>query len=583
MHDIFLSYSTKDRERLQPLFQALERQGWSVFWDHRTIDIGEHWSKKINHAIRTSKCVVVVWSKASVESDWVLEEANIGKQRKVFLPIQIDEVDFPVGFTMLQAGNFIHWNGDVNDPQFIRLAEKIRELVEQHDTAQAKREAAETAEQERLAQEKSVADQQARDHAEQQRRLEEEARLRREAAETTERERLAKEKAVADQKAREATERQRWLEESQARLAVEEAAKQKKLAQERAAEQKAREEAEQQAKARADQLKREQAAAEEKARKEAARQAKINQAPSAKKFPLIPALLLSTAVLGGGGYYWYGKGNSAVGASPAGDSSVQQTDSVKKESLAGQAPTAVIPASDVPEPEMVSIPAGTFTMGCDGKRDDVEGGCSDDEKPAHKVSISAFQMAKTEVTFDQWDACEKAEVCPHAEDEGWGRGNLPVINVSWDDITQKYIPWLNKETGKTYRLPTEAEWEYAARGGTDTAYSWGNAIWKGNVNCDNSACGDKFDYTAPVGSFAANGYGLHDMNGNVWEWCQDWYTSDYYASSPASNPKGAVRGASRVLRGGSWFYDAQYVRSAYRLHFTPGYRFNFMGFRLVLP
>lgn len=126
MHDIFLSYSTQDRERLQPLFQALERQGWSVFWDHRTIDIGDHWNKKIGRAIRTSKCVVVVWSKASVDSEWVLEEANIGKQRNVFLPIQIDEVDFPVGFTMRQAGNFIHWNGDVTDSEFIRLVGKVR-------------------------------------------------------------------------------------------------------------------------------------------------------------------------------------------------------------------------------------------------------------------------------------------------------------------------------------------------------------------------------------------------------------------------------------------------------------------------
>ncbi len=183
MHDIFLSYSTKDRERLQPLFQALERQGWSVFWDHRTIDIGDHWSKKINHAIRTSKCVVVVWSKASVDSEWVVEEANIGKQRKVLLPIQIDAVDIPVGFTMRQTGDFVSWSGDTNDLQFTRLAEKVRELVGQHDAEQAQREAEAVAEQERLAKEKAAIEQQVREQAEQQRRLEEEARLRREAAE----------------------------------------------------------------------------------------------------------------------------------------------------------------------------------------------------------------------------------------------------------------------------------------------------------------------------------------------------------------------------------------------------------------
>ncbi|WMP16996.1 formylglycine-generating enzyme family protein [Thiothrix lacustris] len=233
------------------------------------------------------------------------------------------------------------------------------------------------------------------------------------------------------------------------------------------------------------------------------------------------------------------------------------------------------------QPDMVDIPAGTFTMGCDGKRDDVEGGCSDDEKPAHEVTLDAFKMAKTEVTFDQWDACEKAKACPHAEDQGWGRGNRPVINVSWDDITQKYIPWLNQETGKHYRLPTEAEWEYAARGGADTAYPWGNAIGKGNANCDNSSCGDKFEYTAPVGSFAANGYGLQDMNGNVYEWVLDtWH--DNYNGAPVDG-SAWESGTYRVLRGGAWGSNARLVCSALRTLYMPDDRFYAYGFRLVLP
>ncbi|MBU0656760.1 MAG: SUMF1/EgtB/PvdO family nonheme iron enzyme [Gammaproteobacteria bacterium] len=548
MHDIFLSYSTQDRERLQPLFQALERQGWSVFWDHRTIDIGEHWSKKINRAIRTSKCVVVVWSKASVDSEWVLEEANIGKQRNVLLPIQIDAVDIPVGFTMRQTGDFAHWDGDVNDLQFIRLAEKVGELVAQHDAEQARLEAVAAAEKTQLANEKKAAEQRAREKAEQQRRAEAEARQRHEAAEQ---ERRAKEKAAAEQKAREA-------------------ARQKQLAQERAAEQKARAEAE--------------------------RQAKINNPDSpGKKIPLIPVLLLSTAVLGGGGYYWHQKENSPVGASPAGDSPVQQT---KEESLAGQAPTVAPQASvEIPtaspdkkpfEPEMVAIDGGTFMMGCDGKRDDVEGGCVDDEKPAHKVTVNSFQMGKYEVTFDQWDECEKAKVCPHVEDQGWGRGDLPVINVSWDDITRKYIPWLNKETGKTYRLPTEAEWEYAARGGTDTAYPWGDKASHEFANygkdecCDGLASGkDKWVYTSPVGSFAANGYGLYDMNGNVWEWVQDRWHSDYKGAPVDGGSWESGDSAGRVLRGGSWNYAPRNVRSAYRSDSAPGHRHNLFGFRLA--
>jgi formylglycine-generating enzyme required for sulfatase activity len=253
------------------------------------------------------------------------------------------------------------------------------------------------------------------------------------------------------------------------------------------------------------------------------------------------------------------------------------------------------------EPVMEDIPAGTFTMGCDDERDNVEGGCYDGEKPAHKVTLNGFQMAKTETTVGQYMACVDAGACPQPEWQEKGSEyniktgtndlykkfgnalsapNYPVVGVSWDNA-KAYAEWLSKETGKSYRLPTEAEWEYAARGGTDTAYPWGNAIGKGNANCDNSSCGDKFEYTAPVGSFAANGYGLNDMNGNVWEWCQDWYGD--YSSSSVSNPKGVSSGTYRVLRGGAWDSYAQFVRSASRNYGTPGSRNYNIGFRLVLP
>ncbi|MDQ5767317.1 TIR domain-containing protein [Thiothrix subterranea] len=129
MNDIFLSYSTKDRDRLKPLFQALAQQGWSVFWDHQSIHTGENWHRKIEEAINNSRCVVVVWSKHSIHSEWVLEEASRGKARDVLLPIRIDAIEPPFGFGMRQAGDFTGWNGKGDHPAFIELAAQIYGLL----------------------------------------------------------------------------------------------------------------------------------------------------------------------------------------------------------------------------------------------------------------------------------------------------------------------------------------------------------------------------------------------------------------------------------------------------------------------
>ena len=149
-------------------------------------------------------------------------------------------------------------------------------------------------------------------------------------------------------------------------------------------------------------------------------------------------------------------------------------------------------------PELVFIPAGSFRMG------------------GNKVSMKSFYMGKYEVTFAEYDQFAEATGRDKPDDRGWGRGNRPVIKVSWHDATA-YAKWLSEQTGGTYRLPTEAEWEYAARADTSSKYWWGNEIGSNNANCDGS-CGDSFEYTSPVGSFSANPFGLHDTAGNVWEW-----------------------------------------------------------------
>lgn len=225
------------------------------------------------------------------------------------------------------------------------------------------------------------------------------------------------------------------------------------------------------------------------------------------------------------------------------------------------------------EPEMIPIPAGSFTMGCLPERDLIEDmdKCPESELPAHEVSVAAFEMGKYEVTFDEWDACEQAKVCPHAEDEGWGRGRRPVINVSWEDA-QIYPKWLNQKTGKNYRLPTEAEWEYAARGGKDGAYPWG----RNQIRCEDARYGSFGDYckqsdkTLTVGSYDPNSFGLYDTVGNVLEWTQSNYTTTYDAAVEQS----------RVLRGGSWFFIPLFLRSAYRDGYYPTLRNNNIGFRI---
>ena len=227
--------------------------------------------------------------------------------------------------------------------------------------------------------------------------------------------------------------------------------------------------------------------------------------------------------------------------------------------------------------KMVVIPAGTFQMGCVSGRD-----CYYDERRVHNVTISQpFALSRHEVTFDEYDRFAAATGRGLPDDAGWGRGRRPVVNVSWEDA-QAYVSWLSSETGARYRLPSEAEWEYAARAGTETAYSWGNEIGSNRANCD--GCGSQWDdeMTAPVGSFGANAWGLHDMHGNVWEWVED-CRHDSYAGAPADGSAWTTGGncGRRVYRGGSWVNDPRNLRAAYRVGFVAGGRFNALGFRVA--
>ena len=229
-------------------------------------------------------------------------------------------------------------------------------------------------------------------------------------------------------------------------------------------------------------------------------------------------------------------------------------------------------------PEMVVVPAGRFQMGCVSGRD-----CRDDERPVHGVEVASFALSKHEITFDEYDTFVQATGHRRPSDRGWGRGGRPVINVFWEDA-EAYAAWLSRETGEEYRLPSESEWEYAARAGTTTRYSWGQGVGRNRANCD--GCGSWWDdeRTAPTGSFVANGWGLHDMHGNVWEWVADcWHEN--YERAPRDGSAWTSGGdcGRRVLRGGAWIDSPTSLRSADRLR-TPrgGPRIlDFIGFRVA--
>jgi formylglycine-generating enzyme required for sulfatase activity len=217
---------------------------------------------------------------------------------------------------------------------------------------------------------------------------------------------------------------------------------------------------------------------------------------------------------------------------------------------------------------MVYIPLGEFIMGSNDY---------DNEKPSHTVFLDGYWMGKYEVTFDQYDKfCEETNK-RKPNDDGWGRGKRAVNNVSWNDAAA-YCGWLSKKIGLKFKLPTEAQWEKAARGTDKRTYPWGNQEPNKDLakfNVDNGK-------TEPVGSYprGESPNGILDMAGNVWEWCNDWYAGDYYKNSPDKNPQGPESGTYRVLRGGSWESDAAVIRCANRFKYVPYLRDNDVGFRL---
>lgn len=224
------------------------------------------------------------------------------------------------------------------------------------------------------------------------------------------------------------------------------------------------------------------------------------------------------------------------------------------------------------KPEVVFVEGGTFTMG-DG---------SDSDNPAHTVTLSSYSIGKYPVTVGQYKKfCDATGRSMPEKTPAWGwQDKHPMVYVTYNDAVA-YCNWLGEEYGGDWRLPTEAEWEYAARGGNKKeryTYSGGNDLDRVGWYADNAG-----GQTNSVGRKSPNGLGIYDLSGNVYEWCRDWYDQDYYFNSPQSNPRGSTSGSFRIVRGGSWNNSAASCRVAIRTDFLPSASYKITGFRVVLP
>lgn len=221
--------------------------------------------------------------------------------------------------------------------------------------------------------------------------------------------------------------------------------------------------------------------------------------------------------------------------------------------------------------EMVVLPAGSFDMGSN----------TEYENPVHRVTIAKpFAIGRHEVTFDEWDRCVEEKGCKYqADDRGWGRGNRPVINVSWLDA-KEFVAWLSQKTGQTYRLPSEAEWEYAARAGANTPFWWGRDVGSRQANCRecNTGAGQQ---TQPVGSYNPNPFGVYDTAGNAAEWVEDCWNDNFRGAPRDGSAWLAGQCRLRVLRGGAFDSQGRYVRSTARFRYDTDVRYSANGFRVV--
>ncbi|MEZ5477762.1 MAG: SUMF1/EgtB/PvdO family nonheme iron enzyme [Thiolinea sp.] len=556
MTDIFISYSRQDRGLASKLATLLEEQGYAVWWDVSGLHGGQAFAAVIQEQISQAHCVIVLWSEASVVSNWVYSEAVQADSQGILLTAVYQDAPIPLPFNTRHNEDLRDWSGAADDPAFVKLLVAVQKFCSGPAPSQAL-----------LARSAPLVD----------------ARPEQEAAEYA--------VVVGTQDLG-----LRWKLLGLVVLIL---------------------------LGGLGYILHGQQAGDDAARSAENEPPPVEFAISPELPPAAPeryALTIQVTPAHASitlpdiepryrDGMWLTPGNYRVQIAAPGyqsrEVSVGLLDSSKSLSIA---------LEREPEPFLrwVKLPGGVFTMGCIAGRDDIEGQCGANEKPAHRQQVDAFMMSETEITVGQFrrfvaasgyrTTAELKGSCHALNAAGdwmevaglsWRRPGFrqtdehPVVCVSWEDA-QAFIRWLQGVTGGSYDLPSELQWEYAARGGNDQqAHAWGQAR---NEACayanladqlfrqtypdlKSADCKDGYVYSAPVRQFRKNGFGLFDMHGNVWEWTRDIYKDSYSTQAKPTQ--------QRVVRGGSWDEHPWNLRSANRHRFTPGYRRYSLGFRLV--
>ena len=529
MAEIFISYKSERRAAAEHLAAVLERHGWSVWFDYQLVK-GRDFGHQIDSKVRSAKALVALWCTLSVGSRWVAEEVDLAHELGILVPVKIEPCDLPVGFRRQDYIDLSAWDGGPRSHLLDPLMDALEQRIGRAPTIDQKGLRDYEATWRRFGAQplKSLPLQKALEAVEGDRRLP--------GREPSSGKRTSK---IAQGELSELMDQMRALTRRQQEIKV--AVAQGKMDREAGDRATLASALAQHAMLNTMRQKMEEITA-------------LEQEERARRREQTDLSFLADL---------RAKGGIDV---RVGDGSNDKTTWIK--------PGSGEVFRDIPNgPEMVVVPAGEFVMGSPSSepRPPWHKG---EEEPQHRVTIAKpFAVGRFAVTFDEWEAIYRTADGVRRilwSPQSWGRGRLPAINVSWEDANA-FAACLSDATGKAYRLLSEAEWEYCCRAGTTTRYWWGSAISTEQANYAGSA-------PVTVDNFAPNPWGIHQMHGNVWEWCADSWHPNYQGAPQDGSVRSGGDANRRVVRGGSWASNPVLLRSAYRDSYNPG---NEVGFRIA--